>query len=364
MNRRHFQAIVAMGVASLTACAPPDEESVESVEQSIINGELDTVNQAVVALFSDTGACSGTILHAQNGAACILTAAHCFGSGPLKYAIRGNDYENPDQVLQISSYETHPLYNDKDSTYDFALVKAKFAADNVPQILPMSPAEDTLKVGSTIEHSGYGLVSVPNGSTTKRHRSFGKVSELYATQFTYNQPNSGPCSGDSGGPQLVDTPNGKRVVGVTSYGDQDCASFGVSGRVSSFFKSFIVPFCGELPNSTGSSSSAATSSAASTSASTSTSTSTSGAGGASSSSAGVSTSGAGGADVTTGAGANDLWTAGDLGKIEHSGDIVTTSCTVTSSSTSAARDGVWLLGFAAAVASLRRSERRAGRFAR
>ncbi len=331
MNERHPLRFLALCASSLLACAPLDTESVDGVEQPIINGQVDTVNDAVVALFSDSGACSGTILHVKSGSACILTAAHCFGSGPLKIASLGDNYENPDLVMQVSETQVHPLYNEQDNTYDLALVKAKFASNSVPQILPLSPDEDFLKVGTKIEHSGYGLISFPNGSTTIRHRSFGTISELYAIQFAYNQPGSGPCSGDSGGPQLVDTPNGKRVVGVTSYGDQECKSIGVSGRVSSFYKSFIVPFCGELPNSGGGSG------ASSSSASTSTSAASSGAGGGSSTSVGVSTSasttsgaGGAGATATSGAGASDLWTAGDVEKTDHAGTIVTKTCAASS----------------------------------
>jgi len=358
IGRRHL-GFLALCAFLLVACAPLDTEPLGDVEQPIINGEVDDVNHAVVALFSDNGACSGTILHVQSGSACIITAAHCFGSGPLKIVVRGTDYDNPEQVLTVSEYKVHPLYNDQDNAYDFAIVKAKFAANNIPQILPMSPQEDFIKVGTTIEHSGYGVTSYPNGSTTIRHRSFGKIGELYATQLAYNQPGSGPCSGDSGGPQLVDTPNGKRVVGVTSYGDQECKSIGVSGRVSSFYKSFILPFCGELPNSgsiSSSSSSVATSSSAATS----------GAGGSEPTSVGVSTTattaGAGGASAgTTGAGANDLWTAGEVGKTEHTGTVVTTSCAVSSEGPSGSRGLSWTALCALGLLGHRRRSHRSRR---
>jgi secreted trypsin-like serine protease len=342
LNRRFACLAALVAVPSLSACAPAETEWVAARQEAIIGGELDTTNQAVVAVFGDSSACTGTILYATGGSAYILTAAHCFGSGPLKVVARGNDYENPDQVLQVVSFLVHPDYSEADESNDFAMLKAKFAADNIPQILPMAPVEDKLKPGTVVEHVGYGLISYPDGQTTKRHHAFGPIDQLSLLQFSYNQPKSGPCSGDSGGPELIDTPNGKRVAGVVSYGDQECKSVGVSGRVSGVYKSFILPFIGGLPNDgmSGSSSSTSVSSSAATG------------GSASSAEAAVSSSaatgGVGGASATSGAGANDAWTAGDLKPTEHAGDIVTTSCAM------ATRSGVptmvpWLLALGLAL---------------
>lgn len=360
MRTRLLPWLLAVAPA-LAACAPSNDEDLGVAGSSIINGQLDTVNQAVVAVFSDNGGCTGTLIYAASGSAYVLTAAHCFGGSPVQYVVRGNDYENPDQVLEVVDYQVHPKYtgNDPNSNggtqYDFAMIRAKFAASNVPQILPLSPDEDELKVGTPIEHSGYGLIKSPNGSTTKRHRAFGVIDQLTKIELAYNQPNSGPCSGDSGGPQLVDTPAGKRVAGVVSYGDQDCAVYGVSGRVSAVYDSFIVPFVGSLPNSGGSSSS---STSASSSAA------TSGAGGSSSdaaTSSGVGASGAGGAgETTSGAGASDLWTAGDAQATKHEGYLLSSACAVNSGSGDAELPWGLVAGVGALAAVARRRGTGAG----
>lgn len=332
--------------SSAMGCAPDELEHVGVEDARIINGELDTTHQAVVAVFSDMAECTGTILYAAGGAAYVLTAAHCFGSGPIKYVIRGNDYDKPDQVLQVVKYLVHPLYNAKDQSYDFAMLKAQLAADNIPQILPMAPVEDKMKVGSAIEHVGYGLTSYPSGQTTLRHHVMGKIDQLAQLQLAYNQPSSGPCSGDSGGPELVETPFGTRVAGVVSYGDQECKSTGVSGRVSGVYQAFILPFVGGLPNDGGSGSSSSTGAASSSSAAAgSTSATTAGAGGASGETAAVAT-----AAVATGVGGgNDGWTAGSLRPTAHTGELVTTSC---AAANGGAHSGVaaWLCGLVVAGA--------------
>lgn len=350
MLRRALVPATLVVFTSLVGCAPESaevEERVEGVEQTIIGGQLDTTNQAVVAVFGDNSACTGTIVRVKSGSAYVLTAAHCFGGGPIKYVVRGDDYENPDQAYQVVDYEIHPKYDENTQSFDFAMLRAQFAADSVPFIPPLTPQEDKLKPGTVVEHVGYGLISYPNGSTTKRHRTTGPLAEVAFTQISYNQPKTGPCSGDSGGPQLVDTPAGKRVAGVTSYGDQECKVAGVSGRVSSVYTTFILPFLGEAP---GSSTSASTSAA------------TSGVGGSTAEAAvssSAATSGAGGApSATSGAGASDLWTAGDVQPKEHAGDIVTTSCAIAQVRTESRADIGALATFALAAGAFGSRRRR------
>src|SRR6185503_18805935 len=41
----------------------------------------------------------------------------------------------------------------------------------------------------------------------------------------------GQCQGDSGGPTFVEIEGAQTVVGVTSFGDQDCAILGADTRV-------------------------------------------------------------------------------------------------------------------------------------
>ena len=47
----------------------------------------------------------------------------------------------------------------------------------------------------------------------------------------FSQTNgTGKCSGDSGGPSFVNIDGVDKVVGITSFGDRDCAQFGVDQR--------------------------------------------------------------------------------------------------------------------------------------
>ncbi len=338
-----LRGLAPVAASLLLACGAGERERTASDGSPIINGQLDTTHQAVVAIFSKMAGCTGTVIKVFGGYAYVLTAAHCFNAGPINLVVRGNDYNNPDQVLQVIEYKVHPSYSMKDNTFDFAIVKATGAADSVPKILPLAPSEDTLKAGVAIEHVGYGLVSYPGGQTSQRHHAFGTISQMGLVQIAYDQPTSGPCSGDSGGPELVETPGGTRVAGVISYGDQECKVAGVSGRVSSVYKDFIVAYVGALDSGSSSSSSAASTGASTSSAA------TSGAGG---------SSGNGGSTTDTGAGAGSPtnWTAGDLNYQAHQGDVVSSKCSATPG---ARGEGGWVglvLALGLALRLLRRRE--------
>ena len=323
-------AVLAL-VPLLTACGDLDDgalddaalERLASAEEPIINGALDTTHQAVVALFSQQAGCTCTIIHVSGSSAYVLTAAHCFGNGPIQVVAIGNDYQFATEVLNVVDYQVHPQYDTNQLIYDFAMIRATGASSSTPVIPALRPDQDNLGVGSPVLHVGYGLTSVPNGSTSQRHSAPGSLAEGAQIQIGYNQPNQGPCSGDSGGPNLYDGGQGERVAGVVSYGDQNCNQFGVSGRVSAVYNSFIVPFIGQDPTS---GSGPATSTSTSTSA---TSTSaTSGVGG---------STGIGGGDpvgVGAGAGApDDAWIAPGTEEKDYDGDIqVAGGCSVSSQS--------------------------------
>jgi MYXO-CTERM domain-containing protein len=69
------------------------------------------------------------------------------------------------------------------------------------------------------------------------------VESFSVAQFLYDQRDlKGACQGDSGGPALLSTAAGERVLGVTSFGDENCTNLGVSVRVgpaTSLIQSFI-----------------------------------------------------------------------------------------------------------------------------
>lgn len=327
---RRLLALVVLALAS--GCADPPGDWAERVgpsEAPIINGIADTQHDAVVALFGQFSGCTGTIIRSQGGQTYVLTAAHCFEQDAMQQVAIGDNYQQAQQVLQVVDWQQHPSYDDNELVYDFAMIRAVGGNGNIPVIPVLSDGADTLAVGTPITHVGYGLLSSPNGSTTRRHHANGSISELYQIQLVYNQPSSGPCSGDSGGPNLVDLGDGERVAGVISYGDETCGSYGVSGRASAVF-GWISDFMGTDPNET---TSAATTDASAVSSVAATGTGVGGATGA---------TGVGGAGPSTGS----SWVAGDSENEDYDGELLSAgSCSVSTPPTTTSWMGLaWMLG--------------------
>ncbi len=326
------------GGLMLTACASDESEPLDlgRYDLPIINGDLDTEHQAVVFAFSNNGACTGTIIHRSGSNAYVLTAAHCFGGGALQGIIIADDVNQATQadVMQVADYEVHPQYNpnSQDLAYDFAMMRVVGASAATPVIPALSPSEDNLQVGTPLIHVGYGKTFANDQNNSQRRRGSGSISQVAGVQIAYNQA-QGPCQGDSGGPDLVVTPGGERVAGVVSFGDQDCSQFGVSGRASSVYDTFIVPFIGEDP--TGSTVASSTSATGG------------GVGG---------MNGAGGAGAVGGVGANGPgngnWTNG-LDEEEDYDDIqVSSGCST--SGRDGSGDATWLVALALGAVALRR----------
>jgi MYXO-CTERM domain-containing protein len=259
----------------LVACAPDapsdprgssDQSDSIAVQQSpILGGVPDTTDGAVMALIHQSGttmasACTGTVIAKSGGSGILLTAGHCVVANngmtvtlPLKVAtpsdifvIPGNDWQNglaTNQYFDAAQVAIHPSYDGSvNSTFDMALVRFVGATPSLPVIPALAPAEDTLAIGSAFTLVGYGETDT-NMNNSQRRKVDRTIETISDRQFLYNQKDlKGACSGDSGGPALVQTPNGVRVAGVTSYGDAACTSIGVSVRVSpltSFIQSFV-----------------------------------------------------------------------------------------------------------------------------
>ncbi len=123
--------------------------------------------------------------------------------------------------------------------YDFAMVTFTWSQNEPPVIPKMTVDQDDLAAGSDVKFLGYGVTQNNNNNST-RYYFDGDLQQVQALTVSYNQSTSGsfandggPCFGDSGGPALFNLAGtGELVAAITSYGDQDCTEFGVSGRVS------------------------------------------------------------------------------------------------------------------------------------
>ena len=226
------------------------EERTEEGRQQIFYGKADSTHNAVVAIISKNAAngkqgwaCTGTIVAKSGATGFVLTAAHCVADAadPPAYAIYGQDYAQSQTYFPVTAYKGDASYDKQSSSHDFAMLTITGVGGQTPVIPVMTPAQDNLKAGSTVMFVGYGRTE-NNNQNSKRFYVSEPLSHAYALTVDYDQSNGGPCEGDSGGPSLS-TVGGQEVVStVTSSGDASCLQYGLSGRASAVWDTFINPY--------------------------------------------------------------------------------------------------------------------------
>jgi hypothetical protein len=271
-------AIPALGMM-VAACSSTDVPSapaerlptIAHTSSAIINGQLDTTHQAVVAVIlqqgTEGGLCSGTIVKVDPAThiGWVLAAAHCVNITPV-YVLQGNDFSQTSTLsYDILDYKADARYNGQPgSPYDVAVLRIVGVDASTPTI-PLVSASDGLVVGTPVESVGYGRTSLiatgtPPTDNTIRRNVAKTLSQVGTSLISYDMATDGICQGDSGGPVLVTSGGVQKVAGVHSYVEGDCNGTGVSARVS-FDLSFIngelakaaptedCALCGKIANS-------------------------------------------------------------------------------------------------------------------
>ncbi len=250
------------------------DSSLTKHEWPIINGTPVHMNApygAVVSIHDNSRQgisiypfCSGTLIADD----VILTAGHCmertkpsavaiyFGdSAPAEYTAGTLTY---DDFHMASDVQVHPQYNSRQITNDIALIRLSAPVTGITPVpaLPMSEGftsadgavldndGNVLTPGIDLDFAGFGMDE--NDEYGVKLHLVGSLHHLQGDhQIYYNQPLSdgGPCSGDSGGPAFINRGGTTYVAGITSYGDANCAIYGVSTRTD-FFETFINDFTG------------------------------------------------------------------------------------------------------------------------
>jgi MYXO-CTERM domain-containing protein len=264
------RALCVAGLALGAAACGQLPSGAEATQSAIVGGTADNTDTAVMALVHEISsttetACSGTTIAKVGASGIFLTAAHCVvandgmdhvtlpvqvGDASTMFVLPGPDWEMNSQQSQtfgVVQVAVHPCYDGSvNSPYDVALVRYVGALASTPVIPAITPAEDKLVVGTSVTVVGFGKTST-NDMNSQRFEVARSIDSITSGQFVYSQTdNKGACEGDSGGPTIVQTSDGARVAGITSFGDPNCNQEGTSVRVSSV-SSFITGFVASAP---------------------------------------------------------------------------------------------------------------------
>ncbi|MCC6621796.1 MAG: trypsin-like serine protease [Deltaproteobacteria bacterium] len=177
--------------------------------------------------------CTGTVVAPR----VVLTAAHCLSD--LRGPEDASFFLGPDsndlgdgRVIPLAELHVHPDYAQTDNA-DIAVAILAEDAGVEPIAVNLEPLGQDL-VGEVLTFVGYGysIQDVEGGDKRKVDIAVSGVSEFF---IDYETAGKNTCQGDSGGPALLwDNGGVAWLLGVTSYGDAECAVDGHNTRADVF----------------------------------------------------------------------------------------------------------------------------------
>lgn len=156
-----------------------------------------------------------------------LTAAHCLREpafGSFGFTLDTDESDGDADVVPVTITHQHPDFNDGvDEFVDLSvrndigvIILERPILSVTPEEIDKAAYETPLEPGSELALCGYGRPDWYIGTAALKRDAKVIVDRTDYFEFSTMADGPQPCNGDSGAPLLVDTPNGRRLVGVVS----------------------------------------------------------------------------------------------------------------------------------------------------
>lgn len=254
-------ALLAVAGCKYDVCFDPKavpSGAVSTSKSPIIGGSVDTTNKSTVALLitrpdQKHALCSGSVIATQGTTGYVLTAAHCV-TGTVDKVVEATNWEDCTPAGDASKcgatytpikWMAHPAYDANLLANDFGLVIFE-GATPATTVTPAVDGADAIVAGEVVEISGYGRTYAgPNDPSlfqSNRNHVTLPIDTVSTNWFRFDaSTGKTACFGDSGGPTFALVNGHRRVVGVASAADANCAQVAIYGRVSAVYDDFIKP---------------------------------------------------------------------------------------------------------------------------
>jgi len=167
----------------------------------------------------------------------VVTAGHCvwgnLGTLRVFFGINANNL-NTGTTVDVDSYGPHPDFNPYALSDDIGVIL--LAEDAPVAAAPILPTGvfDASWIGTDLRFVGYGSAIWWGGGSGRRRAVDIAVDQMDSSTFTYYDNQHETCYGDSGGAAFADYDGQWQLIGVTSYGDYYCQTYGVNTRVDAY----------------------------------------------------------------------------------------------------------------------------------
>lgn len=258
---------LVLGLAAPAFAAPGDPVS-------IIGGTTTAVGQypSVVGLTIGSNLCTGTLI----APSWVMTAGHCVDPDVLGLGTQDRVTANMTvyfntvdittdsgrMVSATGTYKDAGFNRNRLGSNDLGLIQlATPVTDIAPSPINLMPS--LASVGTLVTLVGFGSQERGGGGVRGaeldlKNRSVVSCGSVAVAGSDDNllcfsqADNKGTCSGDSGGPAFAMIGGRQTIVGVTSFGDQQCATYGADTRIDAeqtFLAMYLPDLVGCLDNS-------------------------------------------------------------------------------------------------------------------